>query len=70
MTRRSSVVRLLLAGLAVPLALLAASMPAQSSPSAARPTVKDAQYERVVMIVLDQLRPEFIEAFDMQTSSG
>jgi hypothetical protein len=67
MTRRTTVVRLLLAGLAVPLALLGASLPAQSSPSApGAAAATSPHYKRVVMIVLDQLRPEFIKAFDMQ----
>src|SRR3954471_24897060 len=67
MTRRTTVVRLLLAGLAVPLGVRGASLPPQSSPTAtgaARAT--SPHYKRVVMIVLDQLRPEFIKAFDMQ----
>jgi len=62
--RLSTSARWALAAAAVPLALVATSVPAASSPpapsaaAAAKPT-------RVVFIVLDQLRPEFIDAFDM-----
>jgi hypothetical protein len=66
LTGRRNVVRLLLAGLAVPLALLASTMPAESTPAAAPSADRATQYKRVMMIVLDQLRPEFIKAFDMR----
>lgn len=56
-----------LAAAALPLALVAVSAPAQSAPTGATPVAAAPERPtRVVQIVLDQLRPEFIEAFDME----
>ncbi len=69
--RRSTFARCATAGLAVPLVVLAlsgATTPSPASPPAAEVAQKAPNAKtptRVVMIVLDQLRPEFIDAFDM-----
>lgn len=58
-----------LAILAVPVALIATSVAAESAPApASAPAAADKQKtpKRVVFIVLDQLRPDFIDAFDME----
>jgi hypothetical protein len=57
-----------LAAVVVPLSMIAVSAPADSSPSS-QPSAAAAAAttpKRVVFIVLDQLRPEFINAFDMR----
>jgi hypothetical protein len=66
LVKPSSRARWMFAAIALPLALVAVTAPVQSS--AAPPAQSAAQppdYKRVVMVVLDQLRPEFIDAFDM-----
>lgn len=55
----------ILGGVALPLALILASAPAQSSSHSSDRGSDKKTPTRVVMIVLDQLRPEFIDAFDM-----
>ena len=60
--------RWLVAAAVLPLAASSLVAPAESSP-ASEPAVRQsatAAPERVVFIVLDQLRPEFIDAFDME----
>jgi hypothetical protein len=54
-----------LAGIALPLAMVATTAPAQSSAPPPDHSAASPDYKRVVMVVLDQLRPEFIDAFDM-----
>lgn len=64
--RLSTSARWALAAAAVPLALVATSVPASSSQPAPSAAAAPAKPTRVVFIVIDQLRPEFIDAFDMQ----
>ena len=59
--------RLAAAGTAVlALGLTGLLAPAESAPTSAPAAAPDGHAQRVVFIVLDQLRPEFIDAFDMK----